>query len=113
MSDQQLGQLVERDLANCAIPLPAVPQAVMTRRLAQAYPIYVNGYEEPLTKLDTWVGGLPDLISYGRQGLFAHDNTHHALFMAYSAVDCLEGNNFDRARWARFREVFKTHVVED
>ena len=113
MSDQQLGQLVERDLVNCAIPLPAAPKAVMTRRLAQAYPIYVNGYEEPLTKLDTWVGGLPDLISYGRQGLFAHDNTHHALFMAYSAVECLDGMQFDRAKWARFREVFKTHVVED
>jgi hypothetical protein len=56
---------------------------------------------------------LPDLISYGRQGLFAHDNTHHALFMAYSAVECLDGMRFDREKWARFREAFKTHVVED
>jgi len=113
LSDAELGQLVADDLARSGIPLPAPPRAVLTRRLAQAYPIYLEGYEEPLERLDTWVGGLPELISYGRQGLFAHDNTHHALFMAYSAVECLDGMRFDREKWARFREIFKTHVVED
>jgi hypothetical protein len=53
------------------------------------------------------------LLVYGRQGLFAHDNTHHALFMAYSAVDCLTTKGFDLARWAEYRETFKSHVVED
>ena len=34
---------------------------------------------------------------FGRQGLFAHDNTHHALAMAYAAVDCLrEDGTFDK-----------------
>ena len=112
-SDEELGQLVADDLARAGIPLPQPARAVITRRLGQAYPIYLNGYEEPLGKLDAWVGELPELISYGRQGLFAHDNTHHALFMAYSAVECLDGMRFDRDKWSRFREVFKTHVVED
>lgn len=112
-SDAELGKLVADDLATCGIPLPAPARSVFTKRLAQAYPIYLNGYEAPLGELDRWASGLPDLISYGRQGLFAHDNTHHALFMAYSAVDCLQDGAFDAARWARCREVFKTHVVED
>lgn len=112
-SDEELGRLVADDLAHAGIPLPEPARAVITRRLGQAYPIYLNGYEEPLGKLDAWVGQLPDLISYGRQGLFAHDNTHHAMFMAYSAVECLDGMRFDRDKWAHFREVFKTHVVED
>jgi hypothetical protein len=64
--------------------------------------------------LDRWVESLPNFLSYGRQGLFAHDNTHHALFMAHSAVDCLGADGrFDLSRWAAFREVFRTHVVED
>lgn len=52
--------------------------------------------------------------SQGRQGLRAHDNTHHALYMAYCAVACLQENRgFDRQRWPAFRRVFETHVVDD
>jgi hypothetical protein len=86
---------------------------VHTRRLRQAYPIYTTGYEVPFGRLDAWVEALPRLLSYGRQGLFAHDNTHHALYMAYSAVECLENGKFDEARWQKYREIFATHVVED
>jgi len=35
------------------------------------------------------------------------------LYMAYSAVDCLENGKFDEAKWQKYREVFATHVVED
>ena len=112
-SDEELGALVEKDTATAGIPLPAKPIAVHTRRLTQAYPTYLNGYEKPLGVLDDWAASQPNLLVYGRQGLFAHDNTHHALFMAYSAVECLTSTGFDLQRWGAFREVFKTHVVED
>jgi len=113
LDDAALGRVVAEDLARAGLPLPAQPTAVYSRRLRQAYPIYLNGYEVPFGTLDRWVEGLPRFLSYGRQGLFAHDNTHHALFMAYSAVNCLEDGRFDQARWAAYREVFRTHVVED
>jgi hypothetical protein len=45
--------------------------------------------------------------------LFAHDNTHHALAMAYAAVECLHDGEFDSAAWERHRQVFASHVVED
>ena len=77
-------------MATAGIPVPSAPTAVLTRRLKQAYPIYQMGYEVPLGVLDAWIQSVPGLLSYGRQGLFAHDNTHHALYMAYSAVDCLD-----------------------
>jgi protoporphyrinogen oxidase len=113
MSDAELGELVAADLARAGIPLPHAPVAVHVRRLRHAYPIYENGYEAPLQKLDAWADSLPDLLTYGRQGLFAHDNTHHALFMAYSAVDSLDHGVFDRAKWQSYRRIFATHVVED
>ena len=84
-----------------------------TRRLRQAYPIYTMGYEKPLGTLDRWAESLPRFLSYGRQGLFAHDNTHHALYMAYSAVDCLQNGSFDWNHWRSYRDIFATHVVED
>ncbi len=100
-------------MARAGLPLERPPIAVHVRRLRQAYPIYLNGYEHPLAALDAWAEREPNLLVYGRQGLFAHDNTHHALYMAYAAVDCLTGTTFDQARWNEYRTVFATHVVED
>jgi len=113
-SDEELGRLMRRSLEIAGLPLRAEVKQVVTRRLPQAYPIYPQGYETHFDRLDEWVEGLEGLLSFGRQGLFAHDNTHHALFMAYSAVNCLdEQGRFDRVRWQEYRQIFKTHVVED
>lgn len=113
MSDEDLGKLLVEDMARADLHVPHPPTRVFTRRLPQAYPIYLKGYDRPLHALDQFVTDLPGFLTFGRQGLFAHDNLHHALFMAYSAVDCLSDRGFDRAKWAAFREVFKSHVVED
>jgi len=113
MSDAELGQIVVDDIQRAGLPLARPPAKVFVKRLPQAYPIYALGYEKPLDRLEGWVDSLPNFLSYGRQGLFTHDNTHHALFMAYAAAACLEGSRFDRARWAEYRKVFATHVVED
>ena len=93
--------------------MPAPPVAVTVKRLRNAYPVYAQGYEQPLRILEAWIESLPRLLTYGRQGLFAHDNTHHALYMAYSAVECLVDGVFDMRRWQEYRAVFATHVVED
>ncbi|MDZ4863061.1 MAG: FAD-dependent oxidoreductase [Gemmatimonadota bacterium] len=113
MSDVELGALVTEDLKNAGVPLPRAAVAVLARRLKQAYPIYTPGYERPFAELDAWSGTLPRLLTYGRQGLFAHDNTHHALAMAYRAVDCLHDGRFDAVAWKGHRAEFETHVVED
>lgn len=113
-SDDELGKLFLRALELCGIPARAAVLRVATQRLKQAYPIYRRGYEDKLVKMDQWLDGIEGLLTFGRQGLFAHDNTHHALFMAYSAVDCFgPGGRFDRSKWAAYRKIFETHVVED
>lgn len=114
MSEPELGQMVTSAIRRVGLPLARDPVRVHVRRLRQAYPIYLRGYEEPFGILDDWAGTLPAFLTYGRQGLFAHDNTHHALYMAYAASDCLgEDGGFDVDRWQEYREVFATHVVED
>jgi protoporphyrinogen oxidase len=113
MTDEQLGALVTEDLTSSGIPLPAPPARVEVRKLRQAYPTYLRGYERVFSVLDRWVETQPRLLSFGRQGLFAHDNTHHALHMAYSAVDCLGPDGFDHNRWREYRTSFERHVVED
>jgi protoporphyrinogen oxidase len=113
MSDRELGELVAADLARAGLPLSRPPVTVRVKRLRHAYPVYRNGYEVPFGVLDAWAESLPELLTLGRQGLFAHDNTHHALYMAYAAAECFKGGQWDAEAWRRYREVFATHVVED
>lgn len=114
MTDEALGALVVRDLEHAGLgPMPPVLR-VETRRLPNAYPLYTKGYREAFDALDRWIGGIDGLITFGRQGLFAHDNTHHTMAMAYALVDSLRDDaSFDRAAWARARKSFEDHVVED
>ncbi len=64
--------------------------------------------------MDRWLLGLDGFLSFGRQGLFAHDNTHHAFAMAYAAADVLQKDGtLDRTAWAAHRHEFESHRVED
>jgi protoporphyrinogen oxidase len=113
-SDAELGRLVCKALEAAGIPVRAPVKEVVTRRLRQAYPIYHRGYEVYFDQLDQWLSQITGLLTFGRQGLFAHDNTHHALYMAYCAVACLGANGcFHSEQWRAFRHMFETHVVED
>lgn len=114
LADDDLGRLVGDALERAGLPLRAPVKEVAVRRVRQAYPIYRAGYEAHFDVIDIYLDRFTNLLTFGRQGLFAHDNTHHALFMAYAAADCLGADGrFDRTRWRDFRRIFTTHVVED
>lgn len=114
LDDEALGRLVREALEHAGLPVRAAVKEVLTRRLPNAYPIYRLAYKTHFDRLDDQIDGIGGLLTFGRQGLFAHDNTHHALFMAYCAVDCLRSDGtFDRSRWRAYRREFETHVVED
>ena len=114
LEDAALGDLVGEGLGAVGLPVRGQVSGVVVRRLPAAYPIYRRGYEPHFERLDAWLDGIENLLSFGRQGLFAHDNTHHTLAMAYAAVACLAGDgSVDRDRWAVDRHHFESHVVED
>ncbi len=114
MTDEELGSVVRTGLERTGLPIRAAISAVTVHRLAQAYPLFRYGYEESFEAVDEWLLGLSSVLTFGRQGLFVHDNTHHAIYMAQAAAHCLsDDGSFDQAEWARSREMFKSHVVED
>ena len=114
MADDDLGRLVAGDLARAELPLPGKVVETVSRRLPHAYPVYRRGFEAHLERLESALASIDGLVSFGRQGLFAHDNTHHALYTASAAIECLgDDGRFDGAAWAARREIFATHVVED
>jgi hypothetical protein len=114
MTDEELGREVRADLERAGLPVRVPIANVTVCRLRFAYPIYKAGFEGAFRLVDQWVGSIERFLTFGRQGLFAHDNTHHALAMAYAAVECLDDRGtFDAMRWATHRRVFETFVVED
>ena len=113
-SDEDLATLMKDALAQAGLPVRVPVHSVAVRRLPHAYPIYTRQFREQFDRIDEWVKGIEGLLTFGRQGLFAHDNTHHTLAMAYAAVACLsDTGELDRHRWAEHRRAFEHHVVED
>ncbi len=112
-ADATLGSLVADALAAAGLPAVA-PVEVVVRRLPSVYPIYRHGWDGHQQRLEGWAASYERLLVLGRQALFAHDNTHHALAMAWAAADCLRADGtFDHARWDAARAGFRTHVVVD
>jgi len=113
-SEEELGRLVQGALSTSAIPVKCKVSQVLVRRLPQAYPLYTRDYRVHFDAVDEWLNGIDGILTFGRQGLFAHDNTHHALAMAYAASDCLDDAGvLNRSRWEEHRREFRHHVVED
>ncbi len=114
MSDEELAKLVSGGLAQAGLPVMSDILDIQVRRIPFAYPLFSVGYEKQFEKIDAWVSQLDGILSFGRQGLYAHDNTHHAIFMAQAAVQCLrEDGTIDAAAWRGQRKIFESHVVED
>jgi protoporphyrinogen oxidase len=113
-SDDELKQVVLDSLAIAGVPVSAPVVQVTARRLPQAYPIYTRHYREYFDRLDTWLNRTDGVVTFGRQGLFAHDNTHHALAMAYALDECIgDDGQMNRDGWQAHRQAFTSHVVED
>lgn len=110
--DGELAEMVAETLARSGLP-PVQGREVVTRRLRTVYPVYEIGYAKHLAGLDAWAATLPRVTTFGRLGLFVHDNTHHAIAMAYDAVDALHDGVWDATAWSAARRRFTEHVVED
>lgn len=112
-SDDTLGRVVGDALVRSGLPR-VTPFHVETRRVPNAYPVYRVGYERDFAAVDDWAGTLPNVVTFGRHGLFAHDNTHHALSMAWGVADAFGADGrIDATRWSAARSRFRDHVVED
>jgi protoporphyrinogen oxidase len=110
----QLAERLSDELAAAGLPRPRAA-AAQARRLPKAYPLYRPGFAEDLAALEGWAAAQERLVTFGRQGLFTPDNTHHALAMGWAAAETLspDADRQDAVVWRSRRDGFREFVVED
>lgn len=110
-SDDELAEVVRECTRETRLPELNMDW-VQVKRVRNVYPVYHRGYKDQLAVLEEWVEQLPHVTTFGRQGLFTPDNTHHAMLMGYEAADALGSGEFDRDHWNAARDRFSRHIVE-
>jgi protoporphyrinogen oxidase len=114
LSDEDLVRRVQAEVIGIGLPPLEPLLASEVRRVGGVYPVYDHGYDDRLAAALAHVDQREGLVTLGRQGLFAHDNTHHALAMSFAAARCLSGDGaFDQLAWESACAGFAEHVVED
>lgn len=114
-SSGEIAGRVISDLHKVELPVHYPIHTTFVRRIQQAYPVYDLAFEDRFSTVDEFLSNqIGGLVTLGRQGLFVHDNTHHALEMAYRASECLRNDlTWNTKRWGLHRKEFEKHVVED
>ena len=114
--DASLAEQVSDELTRVGMgPLPVLRHHVIGHhvvRLPSVYPVYDLAYAGHQQVFTRWIAGTDGLVAVGRQALFAHDNTHHAMAMGHAAGE-LAVQGWDRNDWTASLRRFADHVVED
>lgn len=113
MEDSEILHIALRGLAASGLAVKGV-KAFFSRRIPEAYPSYPAGWRARFEGVDRWLTRVPGLVTLGRQGLFVHDNTHHAMEMGAAAARCFDpATGWDSRGWKEARKLFGKNVVED
>lgn len=80
-SDARLVERTVADLARLGLAQPGDVVAQRVVRLAEAYPLYIAGYEKALRDCMRAVGRFQNVWTTGRQGLFRYVDMDHCVLM--------------------------------
>jgi protoporphyrinogen oxidase len=84
------------------------------RRIPHCYPVYAGTYRQDQGEVEAWLDGQDRILAFGRQALFATDNTHHVLQMGWDAAGVVQADGtIDRQAWQPARDSYRENVVED
>jgi protoporphyrinogen oxidase len=114
MTTEALEMRIRKELSLAGFVLPTETKAVFRFLVPDAYPVYHLGYEQTKNGYLNMVSNIKGLISFGRCGLFVHDNIHHTMAMASDAASCIEpGGQWNSSKWEECLKSFQSFVVED
>lgn len=91
-TDAELEALAAREIVETGLVEPDMVEDAQVVRLHRSYPVYANGYEEHLQKIQAAVDELPWLTCIGRNGAFKYNNQDHSILMGMLAAENIAKN---------------------
>ena len=82
-------------------------------RIEWAYPIYYRTFRHDLREIWRYLGGVTNLVSVGRQGLYNHNNMDHAIGMGSAAASYLEQYPEPAPKWYAELDQFSGYRIVD
>jgi len=92
-SDDALLDAVRRELEAPGILRPGDVAGGFVHRVEDAYPLHSLGYRATLDAFLDALAPFANLVPFGRQGLFAHNNLDHSVVMGIRAARAAESDH--------------------
>ena len=92
---------------------PIGASTIEVRRLRRVYPVHTAETASALDLVRRWVAAQPNVVTFGRQGLFVQDNLHHVMAMGWDAGELAAGSSWDEQAWADANDRYAAFVVDD
>jgi protoporphyrinogen oxidase len=95
LSDGELAALATAELAALGLAKAEDVVDAVVFRQSKAYPVYDDGYRDRVAIIRTYLTGILNLQTIGRNGLHRYNNQDHSMVTALRAVDNLFGDQHD------------------
>ncbi len=94
-TDYDLAQLAIREAVQIGLVQASEVKDAFVVRMAKAYPIYDQHYQDHLKIIKEWVCQFANLQPVGRNGMHHYNNQDHSMMTAMLAVRNIQGGNYD------------------
>jgi protoporphyrinogen oxidase len=95
MADAELIELGKQEMARIGLVAQAEVIDGVVFRQPKAYPVYTGEYKTYLDQIKTFIDGIPNLQTTGRNGLHMYNNQDHSMLTAMLAVQNILGEQND------------------
>jgi len=103
-----------RDLGKTGLVRQEEILGTTVRRITHAYPVYTTSYRDRLQDVFAFLRNSPALLSFGRQGLFHHNNMDHSIYEGILAAECMMEHGSEAPRfWYAASEQFRRLRIVD
>ena len=112
MSDQELIELGQKELAKLGLIQASDVEDGAVVRMPKAYPVYDSTYHKSLQIIRQFLSRIDNLQLVGRNGMHKYNNQDHSMLTAMLAAENIQGANHDL--WnVNTEQEYHEEVIED